>query len=157
MALVSFLFYAETYGGTAITEETVFARELNRAEAFLGKLTFGRIRQDSGGNYGQYVHGKFETFSDGELSALKMGLCGLVDAAAKLSQAEQQALAGNTDSGNVKSRSSGGESFSYESAATVYTEALADTAKKNALFRSALMEWVDTSAFRHNPFYAGSR
>lgn len=154
MGLIDYEFYKEIYGDTV--EADSFTRILIRAEAFLNKRTFNRIIQNKSGEYGQMVHGKFLTFSDQELTALKYGLCGLVDVLAKLEKAEIQALAGNESSGNVKSRSSGGESISYESRKTAYDEALADHGKKDELLRKALMEFIQPDAFRYNPFYAGS-
>ncbi len=158
MALVNFDFYEgeEKYGGASVKGEDEFNRILKRAMAFLNKRTFNRIIQNENREYGQMVHGKFLPFSDQELTALKYGLCGLVDTMAKLEKAEIQALAGNESAGNIKSRSSGGESISYESHKTVYDEALADQAKKDELLRSALMEFIHPDAFRYNPFYAGS-
>ena len=69
-----------------------------------------------------------------ELAALKYGMCSLMEAVMKLENAEQQALAGNSSSANVKSRSSGGESVSYESRKTAYDEALTSSTKREELF-----------------------
>lgn len=158
MALVNFDFYEneDKYGGTLIKDDEAFNKLLKRSMAFLNKRTFNRIIQNESGEYGQMVHGRFSEFTDRELEVLKYGLCGLTDALAKLEKAETQALAGNESSGNVKSRSSGGESISYESHKTVYGEALVDQAKKDELLRSTLMEFIQPDAFRYNPFYAGS-
>lgn len=158
MALVNFDFYEdeEKYGGTSVKDEDEFNRILKRAMAFLNKRTFNRIIQNESKEYGQIVCEKFLPFSKQELEMLKYGLCGLVEAMAKLEKAEIQALAGNESAGNVKSRSSGGESISYESHKTIYDEALANQAKKNELLRGALMEFIQPDAFQYNPFYAGS-
>lgn len=158
MALVNFDFYGneDKYGGTLIKDDKVFNMLLKRSMVFLNKRTFNRIIQNESGEYGQMIHGKFSEFTDRELEALKYGLCSLTDVMSKLEKAEIQALAGNESAGNVKSRSSGGESISYESHKTVYDEALADQSKKDELLRSALMEFIQPDAFRYNPFYAGS-
>lgn len=158
MALVNFDFYEneDKYGGTLIKDDEAFNALLKRSMAFLNKRTFNRIIQNENGEYGQMVYGKFLPFTKQELEVLKYGLCGLTDAMAKLEKAEVQAFAGNESSKNVKSRSSGGESISYESRKTVYDEALADKTKKDELLRSALMEFIQPDAFRYNPFYAGS-
>lgn len=158
MALVNFDFYEDEdkYGGITIKDEDEFNRILRRATVVLNRLTFNRIVLNDDGQYGQMVHGKFLAFSSSELESLKYGLCSLVDAMNKLQTAEAQALAGNGDSGNVKSRSSGGESVSYESKKTAYDESLTDETKRNALYRSALREYIQPDAFRYNPFYAGS-
>lgn len=155
MALLEYGFYENKYGGSVVDDESFIMLE-RRAESFLNRITFNRIIAVEG-QPGQMIGRNFEAFTDEELEALKFGLCSVIDAMGKLRAAEQQALAGNSSSSNVKSRSSGGESISYESRKTAYDEALADDSKKNALFRNALMEYVQPGAFRHNPFYAGSR
>ncbi len=158
MALVDTVFYEDKYGGSAMDDE-LFERLCRKAENILNRMTFNRIYA-ADGVYGQRIlHGTredFEAFTEDELDALKYGMCSLVDAILKLENAEQQALAGNSSSANMKSRSSGGESFSYEIRKTVYDEALADRQKRDGLFRDALMEYMQPCAFRHNPFYAGS-
>jgi hypothetical protein len=155
MALVDYDFYKNEYGGGAVAEES-FPGCQRRAEMFLDRVTFGRI-EPSNEVYGQWISGKFYEFSESELKMLKNGLCALSETVYKLNKAEEQALSGNADSGNAKSRSSGGESISYESQTTVYDEALKDDSKKNALYRRSLMEWIVPEAFRFNPFFAGSR
>lgn len=155
MTLVEYEFYKEEYYGSVVGDETSFKQVVRRAENLLNRMTFNRIIAMEG-IPGQMVGRDFEAFTDEELKALKFGLCSLADTMTKLDTAEQQALAGNCSSGNVKSRSSGGESISYESRKTAYDEALTDESKKLALFRSALLEYIQPCAFRHSPFYAGS-
>lgn len=155
MTLVEYDFYKSEYGGSVVDNEGSFKNTVRRAENFLNRLTFNRIMAMNG-IPGQMIERDFESFSDAELEMLKLGLCNLVDAMQRLSAAEEQALAGNTSNNNVKSRSSGGESISYESHKTIYDEALIDEAKKIQLLRGALMEYIQPEAFRHNPFYAGS-
>ena len=154
MALVESSFYETKYGGSAVGD-AIFKNVERRAENVLNRFTFNRIIE-SGGEIGQMVGRNFEVFTESELEMLKFGLCSLIDTIGNLDKAKQQALSGNTDSGNIKSRSSGGESISYEVKKTIYDEALSDEMKKNMLFRSALMEYIQPGAFRHNPFYAGS-
>lgn len=154
MALISENFFENTYGG-AVADDS-FKRLLIKAEAFLNKRTFNRIIQNESGEYGQIVYGKFLPFTEQELTALKYGLCSLVDTLAKLEKVETQALDGNENPGNVKSRSSGGESISYESRKTIYDGALSDQTQKGELLRNALMEYIQPDVFRYNPFYAGS-
>lgn len=154
MALISETFFKEAYGG--VVTDGSFKRLLFKAETFLNKRTFGQIIQNESGEYGQMVHGEFLPFTNQELTALKYGLCGLVEALDKLEKAELQALEGNENTSNVKSRSSGGESISYEVHKTIYDEAIMDPVKKTELLRSVLMEYVRPEAFRYNPFYAGS-
>ena len=159
MALVDSVFYEDKYGGNAIDDE-LFDRLYRKAENILNRMTFGRICAVDG-VYGQRIlyctHEEFEAFTEEELAALKYGMCSLMEAVMKLDNAEQQALAGNSSSANVKSRSSGGESVSYESRKTAYDEALTSSTKREELFRDALMEYMQPCIFRHNPFYAGSR
>lgn len=155
MALLEYGFYENKYGGSAVDDES-FKTMNRRAESFLNRITFNRIVSVDG-QPGQMIDDKFEAFTNEELEILKFGLCAVIDAMGNLSKAQQQALSGNSDNGNVKSRSSGGESISYERQKTVYDDALMDDTKKNALFRNALMGYVQPGAFRHNPFYAGWR
>jgi hypothetical protein len=158
VAIVNYDYYEDEdkFSGTSIKDEDDFNRCLKVATAYLNRLTFGRIKEVDG-SYGQWLNREFVPFSDDELNMLKNGLCALTETVYKLNKAEEQALSGNSDSGNVKSRSSGGESVSYENRSTVYDEALKDASKKNALYRSVLMEWIVPEAFRFNPFFAGSR
>lgn len=153
--MVDYDFYSGTYRGSVVSSEE-FTRYERRAVAVLNRLTFNSIISD-GESYGQTVKREFQAFTDDELECLQLGLCSLMDKMHYLDAAEQQALSGNEDSGNVKSRSSGGESISYESKKTAYDEALADESKKTALFRGALMEYIQPAAFRVNPFFAGGR
>lgn len=157
MTLMDYTFYEDKYGGSVVDENS-FDRLYRKAEAALKRLTFNRISAVNGvcGQRITYAtHEEFEPFTDEELSALKFGLCALLDAMVMLEKAEQQALAGNSSAANLKSRSSGGESVSYESKKTVYDEALTSNTKREKLFRGALLEYAQSCAFRHNPFYAG--
>ena len=154
MTLVDYDFYISEYGGSVVDADS-FNRLEQRAENWLNRLTFNHIITVDDIS-GQMIQKEFEAFTDDELKSLKLGVCSLMDSMSRFDAVEQQAIAGNTSSSNVKSRSSGGESISYESRKTVYDEALADEKKKIALFRDALMEYIQPTAFRHNPFCAGS-
>jgi hypothetical protein len=103
------------------------------------------------------VRNEFVAFSTDELAMFKNGLCELTEAVYKLKKAETQALAGSTTDENIKSRTSGGESISYDKSNTAYDDALSDTRAKNTLFKNALMTWIVPDAFQYNPFFAGSR
>jgi hypothetical protein len=155
MALIDYEFYKNEYSGNAVPEESFLTCQ-RQAETYLDRVTFGRI-EPKDEVYGQWIYGKFIEFGSGELQMLKNGLCALTETVYKLHKAEEQALSGNSDSGNIKSRSSGGESISYESQSTAYNEALKDETKKKTLYKNALMEWIVPEAFRFNPFFAGSR
>lgn len=154
MTLVDYDFYISEYGGSVVDADS-FNRLEQRAENWLNRLTFNHIITVDDIS-GQMIQKEFEAFTDDELKSLKLGVCSLMDSMSRFDAAEQQALAGNTSNNNVKSRSSGGESISYESRKTVYDEALTDEKRKIAIFRNALMEYIQPTAFRHNPFYAGS-
>lgn len=158
--IVDFDFYEDEdcYFGDAITDEDTFIRIERKAENFLIKRCYGRLIK-SGKEFGLYIPKgyakEFIPFSKEELNVLRMGLCSLVEAMYKVERAEQQSLSGNQDSANIKSRSSGGESITYEAQKNAYTEAMTDKQKYNALCNSALMEYMNPYAFRYNPFYAG--
>lgn len=155
MTLVDYSFYENKYGGKVVDDKAFNMLEW-RAENVLNRLTFNHIVAVNG-EAGQMVGSNFEAFTDQELDMLRFAVCALIEEMCNLDKAKQQALSGNTDPANVKSRSSGGESISYEKQKTIYDEALIDENKKNELFRNALMEFIHPGTFRHNPFYAGSR
>ena len=152
--LVTYEFYTNTYGGTAVSTETEFNRVEKLSELFLNKVTFGHIVVENG-VYGQIIRGDFTPLTESELEALKYGLCNLIDTEEKLSKAEDNAISGNSSQANVKSRTSGGESISYESKKTVYDEALVSGDKKNELLKNALLVYAYPDMFRVNPYYAG--
>ena len=151
--MVDYSFYTGTYGGTAVPESS-FTVYLQRARMVLDKYTFSTIVEQNGA-YGQMVRGEFQEFTTAELLALQYALCSLMDTLWNLDEAEKKALAGNTDGANIKSRSSGGESISYEAVKTAYDVAVGDETKKSGLYRNAIMAYVTPTAFRVNPFYAG--
>jgi hypothetical protein len=157
MAMVDYDYYNAGFSGTIITDEDEFNRCLKKATVFLNKLTYSQISQNEGGEYGLWHGLQFISFTDSELSMLKNGLCGLTETIYQLSKVETQSLEGNENNNNIKTRSSGGESISYERQNTVYDEALKDSKKRTALYRSSLMEWIDVDAFRYNPFFAGDK
>lgn len=151
--LVSYEFYTGTYGGNVVPE-TEFLRYEKLAELFIKKITFGHIVVNDGA-YGQIISGTFTPLTEAELEALQYGLCNMMDAAHRVDEAEQQALSGNSSAGNVKSRTSGGESISYEARKTAYDEAITSNDKKTDLLRDALLVYAYPDVFRVNPYYAG--
>lgn len=151
--LVTYDFYTNTYGGTAVSQND-FPRYEKLAELFLNKITFGHIVVNDGA-YGQIIRGMFTPLTEAELEALQYGVCNLLETEQKLSNAEDNAISGNSSSANVKSRTSGGESISYESKKTVYDEALTSEGKKTELLRNALLVYAYPDVFRVNPYYAG--
>ncbi len=157
MTLVDYEFYINTYGGNVVTAES-FSFWLYKANNMLNRITYGHIVDDGGsGSYGQMIKGKFMAFTEQELKAVQYSVCALIDEMYQLEKAKKQAVEGNENTGNIKSRSSGGESISYESKATVYDDALKDNGRKLKLYREILLEYMPPEVFRINPFYAGLR
>lgn len=151
--MIDYSFYAGAYGGDLVSDVS-FPRYLARAWNILNRKTFDSIKEQDG-KFGQIVRGEFREFTSSELLAVQYGLCSLIDTLAKLDTAEAKALAGSEAEGNVKSRSSGGESISYETVKTAYDVALNDEDKKNELYKDALIAYMSPTTFRINPFYAG--
>ncbi len=155
MMLGDYEFYINTYGGSVVTAE-VFPAYQRKAKVALDRITYGHIVCDTG-SYGQKVDGKFVAFAEQELSAVQMAVCALTEEIYRLEAVKQQALEGNENNGNIKSRSSGGESISYESKSTVYDEVIKDNRKKMQFYRDVLLENMPPELFEVNPFYAGRR
>lgn len=151
--MVDYIFYTGTYGGNTVPELS-FPVYLRRARLVLDKYTFGTIVEQNG-VYGQMVRGEFQEFTNAELLTLQYAICSLMDTLVNLDNAEKKALAGSADNANIKSRTSAGESISYDSAKTAYDVAVGDETKKAGLCRDALMAYITPTAFRINPFYAG--
>lgn len=155
MALVDYSYYEGEYGGEAVTEDTDFLRLYKKAKAFFDRMTFSHVVENDGA-IGQMVAKEFEEFTDSELTAVRDGLCNLIETMQSLESAEKQALAGNKTDANIKSRSSGGESIAFDSKKTVFDSALENESEKQALLKSSLLAFMPPLSFRHNPFYAGS-
>ena len=153
MFTVNYEFYSETYGGTAV-DETAWPRYQMRASVMLDRLTYGHIKEENE-VYGQYICGTFVEFTEEELNYLSFAFCSLIDADKMLNDCRDQALAGSSSDGNVKSRTSGGESISYEIRRTAYDDALSDEGAKIKLMKEAVFNVCDPFLFRYNPFYAG--
>lgn len=151
--MIDYAFYSETYKGDVVSEPD-FPKALMRAQNILDKLTYCSIVENDGA-YGQMVRGEFQEFTAKELEALKYALCGLVDTIGNLDAAEGRALAGNNAAENVASRSSGGESISFNVAKTAYDVALSDEKAKYRLYLDAVKAYATPTMFRINPFYAG--
>ena len=155
MALITYDFYKNVYGGSVVSV-TDFPKYERLAELFLNRVTFGHIVCNDG-VWGQIIGRTFNPLTEKELEALQYGVCNLLESQKKLQEAEDKAISGNSSSANVKSRTSGGESISYESSKTTYDEAIANDEKKTELLKNALMLYAYQSVFSVNPFYAGSR
>lgn len=151
--IVTYEFYSTVYGGTAVSQEE-FSRYEKLSELFLNKISFGHIVEIDG-TYGQIIRREFIPFTEKELEALQYGECNLIETIQKLSKAEDNAISGNSSAANVKSRTSGGESVSFDVKKTVYDEALTNEDKKTELFKNAIYAYAYPDMFRVNPFYAG--
>ena len=149
---VSYDFYANVYGGTMAQSD--FPPYQRRANIVLDRMTYGHIQEEDG-EYGQWICGSFEAFTEDEITSLSYAVCGLVDTLETLDDYRAQQLAGASAEGNVKSRTSGGESISYGTTKTQYDEALTDDNAKWKLYKDAVFDLCDPFAFRYNPFYAG--
>jgi len=155
--LVTYEFYTNTYNGSSVLEND-FPRYEKLAELFLNKITFGHIVVNDGA-YGQIIRGMFTPLTEAELEALQYGVCNCLETIQRLSKAEDDAVSGSSSASNVKSRTSGGESISYESKKTVYDEALASEDKKTDLLKNALLVYAYPDVFLQNsgvnPYFAG--
>jgi len=123
--LTTYEFYTDTYYGDTVSE-TDFPKWLSRATDMLDYLTYGNINDDS-------IVG-FE-------NKVQKAICALMDEMFKVAQAKINASAGQFE-GNIKSRSSGGESISYGDVQTVYTKALADNKATIALYYDTVKEYL---------------
>lgn len=152
MFSISYSFYTTEYGGEI--PELAFNRLQRRAGIILDRLTFGSIKEQDG-TYGQIIHGAFVAFNEDEITALSYAICILAENINQLDILQKQVLSGNTSDANIKSRSSGGESISYETKKSLWDDALYDEGKKLELFRNNVFSVCDPFIFRYNPFYAG--
>ena len=154
--MIDYTYYSETYGGDVVSAAS-FNKALTRAESILDRMSFSSIKKE-GDEYGQILRdGTFQPFTDRELLSLKYAMCALVDTIGKLDAAETRAIAGNGSDENIASRSSGGESISYRQIQTAYDVAINDENAKRGLYVDAVRSYVNPTAFRINPFYAGWR
>lgn len=165
MALLNYSFYENEngYAGTTVSDD-LFSKYLIRAKKYLDKITFSRIqrllidgKEVWGIKHGNDYNSDFMEFTDTELESVRYAVCALIDCMYRVDMAEEQAIAGNEDSANIKSRSSGGESISYEVGKSAYNLAAADKKVKDTLFIGTVRDYMVPSDFRINPFYAGSR
>lgn len=149
-------FYLNEYGG-AVSEcqiEERFEFLARKAWHILDRMTFYNIRCIDEKN-GMFYRREFIEFTENEIKRIKMAMCCLIETEFRIQEAERKALAGNSDSSNVKSRSSGNESITYGVAKTLYDDAISDNAKRDELYKKSIMIYMNPSVFRVNPFYAG--
>lgn len=146
--------YTDIYGGETVTE-TAFKRYSRIAQTVMDRLTFGRIQYDESETACIKVGRELVPLTDDEIEALQLAICAVMDAAHDVQEAEAQAKAGAENAGNVKSRSSGDESITYESKITAYDDALRSNAAAMRLYKNKAQMYINPHAFRFNPFYAG--
>jgi hypothetical protein len=123
--LTTYEFYTDTYYGDTVSE-TDFPKWLSKATDMLDFLTYGNINDVS-------IVG-FEV-------KVQKAVCALMDEMFKVEQAKDNTVTGEY-AGNVKSRSSGGESITYNDVQTVYTKAISDEKAKQTLFYDTVREYL---------------
>ena len=154
--IVTYDFYKNTYGGENVETEAVFNKFERQAEVELGMMTFGNIVLLDGA-YGTEQGGQFEEYTDAELAELQFGVCSLIDTLKTLDDLRANVISSTTGetSGTVKSRTSGGESISYEIKQTMFDEALRNDDEKKKLLKRMFCSFCNIHTFKYNPFYAG--
>lgn len=154
--IVDYNFYRTEYGGESIDTESAFVRYERQAENKLGLMTYGNIVYYNG-QYGTEQGGQFEAYTDAELAQLQFGVCALIDCLKTFDDVQDGALqvTMGTANGAVKSRTSGGESISYDVQETEYSKAMTDPEEKEKLLKRTVCSFINLHIFKYNPFYAG--
>lgn len=134
MAYATYEFYTNTYFGSTVPEDS-FNMWQSRATDRLDYLTFKSIDENALTDYA---------------TEISKAACCLMDMMYKFQKAEDNAT--SSDSGNIKSMSSGGESVSFGTNDTVYTANLADPASQMQQERSAIAEYLADTGL----MYAGA-
>ena len=135
MAYTTYDFYVNTYFGDVVSE-SLFPKYLARATDKLNALTFNQINTDTGTLYATQI---------------SKATCALMDVMRKIDMASENAL--STESGNVKSMSSGGRSVTFGDNSTVYTNAMASTAKQQALMENAIGDYLADTGLMYAGYY----
>ena len=126
MAYTTYEFYTTTYYGTTITTEPVFDKWLSKATDKLNYLTFGNITDETAVEFATQI---------------SKATCALMDLLFELDKAKNNAT--STESGNIKSMSSGNESVTFGNNDTVITTVLADTKAQLTLMRETIAEYLN--------------
>ena len=133
MGYTTYEFYQNEYYGDSI-EESLFPRWESRATDRLDELTYGNITADA-----------LEEYSE----KIQKAVCALADLLYKIDFKTNHA--NDTNGGNVKSMSSGGQSISFGSNETLIDKVLNDKVAQNRLCYDTVCEYLSGTGL----LYAG--
>ena len=124
MGYTTYEFYQNEYYGDSI-EESLFPKWESRATDRLDELTYGNITADA-----------LEEYSE----KIQKATCALADLLYKIDYKTNHA--NDTNGGNVKSMSSGGQSISFGSNETLIDKVLNDKVAQNRLCYDTVCEYL---------------
>ena len=133
MGYTTYEFYQNEYYGDSI-EESLFPKWESRATDRLDELTYGNITADA-----------LEEYSE----KIQKATCALADLLYKIDYKTNHA--NDTNGGNVKSMSSGGQSISFGSNETLVDKVLNDKVAQNRLYYDTVREYLSGTGL----LYAG--
>ncbi len=117
-------FYANKYYGDTVPE-TDFPKWLSRATDKLNYVTFGHINDDALEDYNVQI---------------QKATCALIDLLYSIDQIAKQVI--SADERNIKSKSSGNESVTFETTKTSITEAAASDKAQYQLITDTVSEYL---------------
>ena len=124
MGYTTYEFYQNEYYGDSI-EESLFPKWESRATDRLDELTYGNITEDVLEEYNEKI---------------QKATCALADLLYKIDYKTNHA--NDTNGGNVKSMSSGGQSISFGSNETLVDKVLNDKVAQNRLCYDTVCEYL---------------
>lgn len=124
MGYTTYEFYQNEYYGDSI-EESLFPKWESRATDRLDELTYGNITEDVLEEYNEKI---------------QKAVCALADLLYKIDYKTNHA--NDTNGGNVKSMSSGGQSISFGSNETLVDKVLNDKVAQNRLCYDTVCEYL---------------
>ena len=133
MGYTTYEFYKDEYYGDSI-EESLFPKWEGRATDRLDELTYGNITEDVLEEYNEKI---------------QKAVCALADLLYKIDFKTNHA--NDTNGGNVKSMSSGGQSISFGSNETLVDKVLNDKVAQNRLCYDTVREYLSGTGL----LYAG--
>ena len=133
MGYTTYEFYKDEYYGDSI-EESLFPKWEGRATDRLDELTYGNITEDVLEEYNEKI---------------QKAVCALADLLYKIDFKTNHA--NDTNGGNVKSMSSGGQSISFGSNETLVDKVLNDKVAQNRLCYDTVCEYLSGTGL----LYAG--
>lgn len=133
MGYTTYEFYQNEYYGDSI-EESLFPKWESRATDRLDELTYGNITEDVLEEYNEKI---------------QKAVCALADLLYKIDFKTNHA--NDTNCGNVKSMSSGGQSISFGSNETLVDKVLNDKVAQNRLCYDTVCEYLSGTGL----LYAG--